>query len=1341
MQTTLLGLAMAMILALVTALVGPHFVDWDGFRDSIEAEATRAVGTPVAVTGPIDVRLLPNPSLELKSVALATGGVRMSARGMRVELALGALMRGQWRISELSLDSPQLDLALDAAGRVRGGALPSGFDPDVLSVERLVVENGRAVLTDPNAGGTVTLDTVSFKGDLRSLAGPLRGEGAFVAGGRVYGVRVGAGRAGADGGVRLRLNIDPLDQPVAIETDGTLWLVGAPRYEGNLVLSRPPGAALGAAAGRDRAPWRVAGKVEATSSRVKLAQAEVTYGAEERAVRLAGSADLVLGRFPRLDLSVVGRHVDLDRLDGAAPAAAWPQAAGPAALPDVLRRLAGAIAPPLPVAATVEVDQLVAGGTVYQTLRGRLATTAEGITLDGVELRLPGLTQLRLAGMLRPSGPDLAFAGPVSLESNDPRALGAWIEGRADTGKDRPLGVLRAKGDVALDRDRIAADGLSVTIDRRTVEGRIAYTRAAAGRPSRLEADVRSAEVDLDGAVALVGEAFAGSRIGWPGEATIGVAAGKVAWGRLAAERVEARVGYGKDGLTIERLAVGDLRGATLTGAGRIDTSITAPQGAVTLDVKAPRTDALLGLLDEVAPEQARALRRYAAALGAAELRARLDVAPALHDPAAPNAKRSTASLSVDGRLGTIRLALSAGATGDPADPTKAQVRLDGTVEAKEGAALAALTGLDRLVALDQRPATVALSGAGRLDGEVTGRLDVASGGLWVSATGNGRREADGPSGRAEVTVTAADARVLVPAGAGPVPLSLHTRLTLSGPDLRLDDLAGRLAGASLKGHLGVHLAEPRAVTGRIATSDLDVAPLVAALAGAARRPVPTARDAGGRDAPPRDAAPWSAEPFGRPGFADLFGRVEVEADRATLLPGLVARDLRTAVRFDGYAVAVEEARGRLADGGLSFDAELRQVPMGLSLRTRLALADADLSALVLGSGKAPPATGRVSVSAELDGIGLSPAALVGALHGSGAVTVTDVQLAGLDPKAVDAGIAAVERGLPLERLAGWLGPALEGGRLTVAKAGGAVSVVDGRVRLGPMETTADGTDVTLTAAFDLAADALDARITLTGPGREDAPGGRRPELGIALRGPWAAPKRSVDTNALVTWVTLRTVEQEAKRLEIAEREAKRREALAEAERARLEKDRQERAERERLAREAAARERVAREARDAAAREAAAREAAARDAAAREAAARPVVGRPEAPRLDGDPASTASAPPRGPASTSGLSPRPAPSATVQPSAPAPGSTASAAPPRQAGESPPALPPPIEIRSQPVVRSAAPAGDAGAGMAGQASAGPPAAARPSRPSNAQAQPQPEAPSPVRSLMKQLFNFQ
>jgi len=56
-QTTLLGLAIAFIIALIAALVGPYFVDWNRFRPQFEAEAARVVGAPVRVSGALDARL------------------------------------------------------------------------------------------------------------------------------------------------------------------------------------------------------------------------------------------------------------------------------------------------------------------------------------------------------------------------------------------------------------------------------------------------------------------------------------------------------------------------------------------------------------------------------------------------------------------------------------------------------------------------------------------------------------------------------------------------------------------------------------------------------------------------------------------------------------------------------------------------------------------------------------------------------------------------------------------------------------------------------------------------------------------------------------------------------------------------------------------------------------------------------------------------------------------------------------------------------------------------------------------------------------------------------------
>ena len=74
MQTTLLGLAVAVIVALVTALVGPLFVDWGRWRTSFEAEATRLIGMPVRVSGQIDARLLPTPSLFLNGIEVGPPG-------------------------------------------------------------------------------------------------------------------------------------------------------------------------------------------------------------------------------------------------------------------------------------------------------------------------------------------------------------------------------------------------------------------------------------------------------------------------------------------------------------------------------------------------------------------------------------------------------------------------------------------------------------------------------------------------------------------------------------------------------------------------------------------------------------------------------------------------------------------------------------------------------------------------------------------------------------------------------------------------------------------------------------------------------------------------------------------------------------------------------------------------------------------------------------------------------------------------------------------------------------------------------------------------------------------
>src|SRR5262249_56347065 len=116
---------LALIWALFAALVGPIFFDWNQSRAEFETQASRFSGLTVNINGPIDARLLPTPMLTLTHVEMARPGeaATLRARRLRIEFSLAALMRGDWRASEVRLEGPEFALGLDASGPVNGPLL------------------------------------------------------------------------------------------------------------------------------------------------------------------------------------------------------------------------------------------------------------------------------------------------------------------------------------------------------------------------------------------------------------------------------------------------------------------------------------------------------------------------------------------------------------------------------------------------------------------------------------------------------------------------------------------------------------------------------------------------------------------------------------------------------------------------------------------------------------------------------------------------------------------------------------------------------------------------------------------------------------------------------------------------------------------------------------------------------------------------------------------------------------------------------------------------------------------------------------------------------------------
>lgn len=173
---------------------------------------------------------------------------------------------------------------------------------------------------------------------------------------------------------------------------------------------------------------------------------------------------------------------------------------------------------------------------------------------------------------------------------------------------------------------------------------------------------------------------------------------------------------------------------------------------------------------------------------------------------------------------------------------------------------------------------------------------------------------------------------------------------------------------------------------------------------------------------------------------------------------------------------------------------------------------------------------------------------MVGSLKGTGTVTVEQVEIAGLDPTAIDAVIGALGRDRALASNPGRVNDianaGLDRGRLRLPFAAAPLAITDGRAQLLDFAAPAQNADIAGAMSLGLNDAVFDARLAMTGPQRANAPG-ERPHMAVAVRGPLTAARRSADVAALANWVTLQRVEQDAKRLDEAEKEQRRIEAAA----------------------------------------------------------------------------------------------------------------------------------------------------------------------------------------------------
>lgn len=437
--------------------------------------------------------------------------------------------------------------------------------------------------------------------------------------------------------------------------------------------------------------------------------------------------------------------------------------------------------------------------------------------------------------------------------------------------------------------------------------------------------------------------------------------------------------------------------------------------------------------------------------------------------------------------------------------PAPAHARLEGRLALTDGRpTLNALT-LD----LDNRRITGMVSAG--LDSPIPIHAELGMAGLALGFQGNfgdGRLEGEAnlrAAGFAQAVRAFAPA--YRPRGNGPA--ALTARLAAAGDLVTLDPLRLNAGDARVEGKAALSLSGGRPMlTAALTAGPLALDPFLPAEGKAEAAPAPRRRT-GLLDAPRPPIVPaalsdgggWSRTPLDLGWMRTLDADLTLEA-KALSLEGKRLEAPRAHLRLKDGAADLEKLTGLLVGGKLQAAGRLSPNAATAALTLR----DADLGALGLSGGGVALTRGRADLEAKLAAVGTSPAALVGSLSGDGRFAARDGEVKGFDLAAVDAQLRK------LDNLGGVLAlvqTGLAGGSSRFSSLSGTFKADRGVVDSRDLSLIAEGGSAAGTARFDLPRETMDAKVNFTFAAPDSPP------VGFRISGPWSAPVKAVDLNAL----------------------------------------------------------------------------------------------------------------------------------------------------------------------------------------------------------------------------------
>ncbi|SFB48840.1 AsmA family protein [Rhizobium sp. NFR07] len=1135
----MLAIGGAVVLLLFTALLVPFFVEWSSFRVEFEQQASRLLGKKVSVHGEVDARILPFPSVTLHDVRIGQdvdGKPQVQVARFSMDMELAPLLSGEARIFDMRIEEPKTRLRILKDGTLdwMRGSRPS-IPTRVVAIEDVHIVGGEVAIIDEQSGRSRSITGLTAAMSAASLAGPWRGEGDATLDGQEARFSLATGAANVETRrLPLRLRLWPDAEPLEVNLDGEIALSeSVPTYSGGFtanvlqeedesepVAAPPPGP-------------RVKGSFELTNDRIRVADYRLEVGALDNPYVVTGEATLDTGSNSEFLLTAEGQQIDVNHLaegprgktgrDGAASAQRRLQA--------FVEMAASIPIPQVPGRASLKLPAVVLNDTTIRDIQLDVQPAGQGWTVDKAVATFPGRTRMEASGALVLEGQP-SFEGRMLFASTQPSGLADWLSGHVDPAI-RQLRTAGFSANVNLTADlqrfqdlelAIGPATLRGSVERHSQDSQVQNAQPQGGQAAGLSVDLSGDEIDLDAMRALAslitgedaGMDVLDHRLAARLKAQRFTALG------VAASDVDTAFTMAGGVLSLERLNVGDLAGASLSGEGKVEGSLLDYHGTANVRLKSDDLTAFLGMLKRQLPAH-----------------------PVLDRIAANASFYSDADLTAGLTIGNGSAGAQAKITGSVnGSVVKADIDLPTLFDLTGGSAMTVAASLENPqseILIGQAggeilpfggdgPGTLSLAIQQPAEGATQTRIDFKTERTEFSANaemsllpenfGEGRGHAALRSQDLEPYLLLAG--IGIPQFGGGLPVNVESDFTVTPQAFELAALRGDADGNAFDGAISID----RSVTGLKGKGALDIDALDLTWLGEA---------VFGPLTDPAHGAP-STTPFALPVFGNSEIALDLKARNFHAGEFGEVTNLTAKLAHRGGGISLDELSGDWRGGKLTGRVLMSNGNGTGILQTKLHAENADLASLVWYDGEQPVAAGKVTFDASAEASGASASDLIAAMSGSGQVQLSGLEIEGLNSGLLASLMQAADQSkgeLTEKRVGGIVAQQIRQGALSLGDVNIPFTITGGEFRVQEVRAQAEGLSLAAEGRANLTRGELDASMSVTYAAGDEAIAGGDPTVRLLYSGKREEPREALDVSAVTNFLSMRAYEQERRRVEM----------------------------------------------------------------------------------------------------------------------------------------------------------------------------------------------------------------